>query len=186
MLPTGNCSHHGSVEGVGWGGGTRPSRTINKKLKGWWGRSHKGIQDKGTFTRTMCTSTVIYRYSSPSSFQLSENKQTKKVSGRIQRSNNTAGRMEQSPWPPRRSVRCVWGAVHTYIQGPCARSDSAFGEVRRASSFHTCTRCHATPTSVGAHVPVSTRSLPVTAAEVLPPGVRSPSVCRYQSASSSI
>lgn len=59
----------------GWGGGG-PSRTINRKLKGWAGRgSHKGIQDKGTFTRTMCTSTVIYRYSSPSSFQLSENKQ---------------------------------------------------------------------------------------------------------------
>lgn len=34
----------------------------------------KSIQDKETFTRTECTSTVIYKYSSPSSFQLSENK----------------------------------------------------------------------------------------------------------------
>lgn len=38
----------------------------------------KGIQDKETFTRTKCTSTVvIYKYSSPSSFQLSENKKSK-------------------------------------------------------------------------------------------------------------
>lgn len=38
----------------------------------------KGIQDKETFTRTKCTLTVvIYRYSSPSSFQLSENKKSK-------------------------------------------------------------------------------------------------------------
>lgn len=38
----------------------------------------KGIQDKETFTRTECTSTVvIYKYSSPSSFQLSENKKSK-------------------------------------------------------------------------------------------------------------
>ncbi len=37
----------------------------------------KGIQDKETFTRTECTLTVIYKYSSPSSFQLSENKKSK-------------------------------------------------------------------------------------------------------------
>lgn len=37
----------------------------------------KGIQDKETFTHTKCTSTVIYKYSSPSSFQLSENKKSK-------------------------------------------------------------------------------------------------------------
>lgn len=37
----------------------------------------EGIQDKETFTRTKCTSTVIYKYSSPSSFQLSENKKSK-------------------------------------------------------------------------------------------------------------
>lgn len=126
MLPTGNCSHHGSVEGgggegEGWG---RPSRTINRKLKGSGGRSHQGIQDEGTFTRTMCTSTVIYKYSSPSSFQLSENKQTnKKMSGTIQRSNNTAGRMEQvrvgaASLGPLRARSC------TYIQGPSASEDS--------------------------------------------------------------
>lgn len=37
MLPTGNCSHHGSVEGGRWRlgeGGRQPSRTINRKLKG--------------------------------------------------------------------------------------------------------------------------------------------------------
>lgn len=40
MLPTGNCSHHGSVEGGREGGrwwlrgGGQPSRTINRKLKG--------------------------------------------------------------------------------------------------------------------------------------------------------
>lgn len=37
----------------------------------------KGIQDEETFTHTKCTSTVIYKYSSPSSFQLSENKKSK-------------------------------------------------------------------------------------------------------------
>lgn len=37
----------------------------------------KGIQDEETFTHTKCTSTVIYKYSSPSSFHLSENKKSK-------------------------------------------------------------------------------------------------------------
>lgn len=47
----------------------------------------KGIQDKETFTRTKRTSTVvIYKYSSPSSFQLSENKKSKCK----EQSNNTA------------------------------------------------------------------------------------------------
>lgn len=41
-------------------------------------KNNKSIQDKETFTRTKCTLTVvIYRYSSPSSFQLSENKKSK-------------------------------------------------------------------------------------------------------------
>lgn len=54
------------------------------KLKGsertgkYMSKITKGIQDKETFTRTKCTSTVvIYKYSSPSSFQLSENKKSK-------------------------------------------------------------------------------------------------------------
>ena len=57
------------MRGAGGGGG-RGGGTCQKGTK--------GIQDKETFTRTECTSTVvIYKYSSPSSFQLSENKESK-------------------------------------------------------------------------------------------------------------
>lgn len=67
--------------------GDGPSRTINReefKLKGSerkgdnMSKITKGIQDKETFTRTKCTSTVvIYKYSSPSSFQLSKKNKKK-------------------------------------------------------------------------------------------------------------
>lgn len=67
-----------------WREGGGPGRTINRgefKLKvvrgGGMGvhvQNKKGIQDKETFTRTKCTSAVIYKFSSPSSFQLDENK----------------------------------------------------------------------------------------------------------------
>lgn len=64
-----------------WKEGDGPSRTIHReefKLNDVRGGEYKSkitksIQDKETFTRTECTSTVIYKYSSPSSFQLSEN-----------------------------------------------------------------------------------------------------------------
>lgn len=46
-------------------------------MRGGESKIIKGIQDKETFTRTKCTSTVIYKYSSPSSFQLRENKNVK-------------------------------------------------------------------------------------------------------------
>lgn len=81
-LPTGNCSHHGSVGGGGWT--KQDNKQGGAQVKRWceegeyMSKSTEGIQDRETFTRTKCTSTVvIYKYSSPSSFQLSENKRSK-------------------------------------------------------------------------------------------------------------
>lgn len=78
----------------------------------------KGIQDKETFTRTKCTSTfVIYKYSSPSSFQLSENKKSKcKEQLKIRLHSRFGGQIQWniSMWSLCLTVHSIYTTVHIY------------------------------------------------------------------------
>lgn len=156
MLPTGNCSHHGSVEGEGGSGGEgggQPSRTITRKLKGWRGEGViKAFRTRGHL-HTQCARWLLF--TGTAVLQVSSWVKTNKIkmSGTSQRSNSTAGRMEQVRVAAvaRPVCVCVWGAVHTYRGRLLARTQpSAKWHAHTLTqppprSAHTCpfqhTRC---------------------------------------------
>ena len=133
-------------------------------------KKNKSIQDKETFTRT--STVVIYKYSSPSSFQLSENKESECQEQFKDLTAQPFWRADTTEY-----LDCpLYLQDYTYIQVKFARSGLHFSEARRGSGFghglqpwttytrspHTCTQVciHVRHTVLYLYTAIRTRTFP--------------------------